>query len=377
MSFGQSDLLNMLSCYHYLTTREICEQAAVPRSKRATEQMLARLQQAGLVAACPLHPEQGRASPYAWRLLPKGAAAIGIPYHDPLRPPPTATPNQVAVLQLLAKMKQLTTTQIWQHLHADKARTYTRHLLARLEAHSFITSADLYPEQGSASEHYWRLRPQGCAVLHLPFDSRYTRRPSREVIAHREAQLTLEQQVSAAGWELLEPVVYNTAHPRPAETPQARLLIAAVLAAERETLTALLAQGIPPEQLQHRIALWQGGHVGAVVPPFVNDYIAYPADQLQHTTVFILHPWQAGPGFWTRRARPGEVGKHSLDRNARQPRVERYRRLALVLPVVALFTSREAASYYARFLQPARLRCAAVADLAAEWERLTAPPPRR
>jgi hypothetical protein len=339
--------------------------------------MLARLQQTGLVAACPLHPEQGRASAYAWRLLPKGAAAIGVPYHRPDRPPPTATPNQVAVLELLARMKQLTTTQIWQHLHADKARTYTRHLLARLAARGLIASADLYPEQGSASEHYWMLRPPGCVVLNRPFDNRYTRRPSREVFAQRDAQLTLARQVAAAGWELIEPVVFNAAHPRPTETPQSRHLRTAVLAAEREALTALLAQGVPPPQLQDRINRWQGGHVGATVPPFVNDYVAYPADQLQYTTVFILHPWQAGPSFWTRRARPAEVGRHFPDPAARQPRVERYGRLALVLPVVALFASRDAAYHYVRFLEPAGLRCAAVADLAANWECLTAPPPRR
>lgn len=58
---AQQDVLDLLSAY-YCSTRQVWEQAQPRRSKHATEQLLARLRQVGLVAAYPLHPEQGRAS---------------------------------------------------------------------------------------------------------------------------------------------------------------------------------------------------------------------------------------------------------------------------------------------------------------------------
>jgi hypothetical protein len=370
---AQQDVLDLLSAYYYCSTQEVWEQALIHRSKRATEQLLARLHQAGLVAAGPLHPERGRASAWVWWLLPAGAAAIGHRYHPRPPLPPSATANQRAVLQLLSQMKQLTTTQIGRHLYPDKDQSYTRRVLARLRARGLVASARLEPLRGRGSEHYWMLRPAGCAVLHHSYSTHYTRRPSQDILRQREAQLAIQRQVTAVGWQLLEPVVYNTVHPRPEETPQSRHLITAVLAAEHATLLALLALGIPPQQLEERFQLWRGGHVGAVVPRFVNEYVAYQPDQPQHTAVFILPSLQAGRHYWIHRLDPAKHPSFARP----QSRLEQYRRLAAVLPVIALFLSREVGAYQGRLLAQAGLRWSVVDDLAANWTALLEPPPRR
>jgi hypothetical protein len=373
LTLAQQDVLDLLSAYYYRSTRQVWEQARTRRSKRATEQLLARLRQAGLVAGCPRHHTQGRASPWVWWLLPAGAAVLGHPYHPPPPLPPTVTTPQRAVLQLLAEMKQLTTTQIRRYLHPDKDPTYTRHVLARLRARGLVASAALDPRRGWGAEHYWMLRPAGCAAVHRPYSTHYTRRPHQSSLLQREAHLTIQRQVAADGWKLLAPVVYNTVHPRPEETPQARHLVTAVLAVEHETLLPLLAHSTPPQQLEDRWQRWRGGHVGAVVPRFVNDYVAYQPDQPQHTAVFILQPLQAGTHYWTRPLDPAK--NQSCGRP--QSRLERYRRLAVVLPVIVLFLSKEAAVHSARLLAPASLRWSTVEDLAANWVELLKPPPRR
>jgi hypothetical protein len=149
------------------------------------------------------------------------------------------------------------------------------------------------------------------------------------------------------------------------ETPRRQQLVDAVLAVERRAIRKLLAQGIAPQALQDRIARAQAGQVGAVVPAVINEYVAYVPGHPELTVVLILHPPMAGRAFWTRRPR---YLSRTSDGWPRDSRVARYRRLAQVLPVLAVFDTAEAADNLAYVFESASLQPVVVTDVR---ERLT------
>jgi hypothetical protein len=138
-----------------------------------------------------------------------------------------------------------------------------------------------------------------------------------------------------------------------------------VLAVERQAIRKLLAQGVAPQALRDRIARAQVGQVGAVVPALVNEYVAYAPGHPDLTVVLTLHPPMAGRAFWTRRPR---YLSRTSDRWQRESRVERYRRLAQVLPVLAVFDSAEVAGNLAYVFEPVGFQPVVVTDIG---ERLT------
>jgi hypothetical protein len=262
-------------------------------------------------------------------------------------------------------MRQLTTRQIWHYLHPDKPKWYTEQLLRALRTRGYIQDGRLYPERGAASEHYWRLCANGARAVDMPYGKQHRRIPSSETLRYRGLQLDLMSQVTGAGWTLLRPGPVHNGSVRDTETPQRRQLVAGVLAVERQAIRKLLAQGVAPQALQDRIARAQAGQVGAVVPAVVNEYVAHVPGHPELTVVLILHPPMAGHAFWTRRPR---YLSRTSDRWPRESRVERYRRLAQVLPVFAVFDSAEVADNLAYVFESVSLQSVVVTDIG---ERLT------
>src|SRR4051794_20712505 len=70
---AQMDILELLSAFEYLTTRQVDEYLDSTTTKRATERKLKRLDQDSYIQAKLLHPERGASSERCWMLLRKGA----------------------------------------------------------------------------------------------------------------------------------------------------------------------------------------------------------------------------------------------------------------------------------------------------------------
>src|SRR5947209_3212131 len=73
----QERILQLLSAFSYLTTRQVDEYLGSTTTKRATERKLRRLASRGLVGVRPLDPGKGAASERCWFILDKGAEVGG------------------------------------------------------------------------------------------------------------------------------------------------------------------------------------------------------------------------------------------------------------------------------------------------------------
>jgi hypothetical protein len=298
-----------------------------------------------------------------------GAAVLGIRYTTPclttlaeirqaLEPGSTGLmgvgTNAGRILRLLAEWKQLTTTQIWQYLDADKPRRYTQQLLGRLQQQRMVRGVDLSPRQGTRSEHYWLLLERGAQALGIAYGQQYRRRPTTAALEYRGLQLALRMAVERAGWQFLPP---GTSLEKP--DPRVRQLITAVLNREGHALAALQAQGSLSQQLQSRRNRYEHGLVGAVVPDAVPDCVAYGAGHPERTVVLIPHPPYATRAFWSHRhAQPPDGPTRRL------ARVDLYARLATVIPVVAVFATAESGQPYAALLRRSRFHRLVVDQLA-------------
>jgi hypothetical protein len=375
----QHAVLALLHAFGLLTTQQVYEYLETLTTKRAVEQLLVRLQSYGWIVAAPLDPTRPGRSPYYWTLTPPGAALLGvappprsgrITVQRLLQVRPTLSPKRMAILRLLAEWRQLTTSQIGQELHPERPRSYTKRALGDLRRTGFIQGRSCDPHRGSTSEYYWFLRAPGAYALAVPYDTHFRRHPSHDTLAFRGLQLDLMRQAYAAGWAVIPAARYSRAHPRPATTPQTQHLIAVVLAHECRALAAALAQGTPPQLLEHRQALLRIGSTGAIVPPAVNDYVVYRPAAPDEAVVLIPHPPYAGPSFWTHKTRGqqhlGEPVGH------RDSRLDRYRRLARILPVLAVFPTREVAAQYIPILTAAGFDWVLAVDVGARLSQLGA-----
>jgi hypothetical protein len=368
-----------LHAFGLLTTQQVYEYLETQTTKRAVEQLLARLRSYGWILATPLDPTRPGRSPYYWTLTPPGAALLGVAppprsgrttVQRLLQVRPTLSPKRMAILRLLAEWRQLTTRQIWQELHPEKSRSYTKRALVDLRRAGFIQGRSCDPRRGPTSEYYWFLRAPGAYALAVPYDTHFRRRATRDTLAFRGLQLDLMRQARAAGWAVIPAARYSRAHPRPETTPQTQHLVAAVLAHERRALAAALAEGTPPQLLEHRQALLRIGSTGAMVPPAVNDYVVYRPAAPDEAAVLIPHPPYAGPSFWTHNTRSRQ---HRADpAGRRDSRLARYRRLARILPVIAVFPTREVAAQYSPILTAAGFDWVLAADVGARLTQLGA-----
>lgn len=388
---AQAAVLEVLSEYWAVTARELWSYLPAPAGDRARRALLLRLQRRGWITSAALRPERGAASERYWQVTAAGYQVLGVP--PPATPPPApatirswlapeapplgALPApQGAILGLLAEWKQLTTTQIWAHLHPDKGRDYTRHLLQALVRARCIRGCAVDPTRGGAAEHYWGLRAHGAEALGLAYDTHYRRRPTAAMLHYRGVQLTLVRAVEAAGWTLFRPAHYNSRHPRPTPTPQYTLLEAAVLTLERRAVDAALARGVPAAALGLRLDQLRIGSTGAIIPAGVNDFVAHVPGHPELTVLLILPPPSAGPAFWVRT--PVPEAARQLAYHPREPRTRRYRRLAAILPVIGVFETAAAVTMYAPLLAPAGLEALAIDAIGARLQRqapAAAPPP--
>jgi hypothetical protein len=283
--------------------------------------------------------------------------------------PPALAPNKRAVLKLLAEWKQLTTTQIYQYLNPDRSRRYTQQLLHDLAAGRFVRGVAY--STWARAEYYWMLLARGAHDAGCAYGKQYRRAPAPDTLRYRGLQLALIAQAQGAGWLLIRPAAYSAARPRPLETPQRRQLVEAVLAIEGRTLTDLMARGVAWHELKDRMDRYQRRQVGAVVPVSPNDYVAYVPYRAELAAVLIPHPSYAGLRFWTRK--PVFRYRRPTFADERDSRVERYRRLARILPVIAVFATPEEANACGPILEPEGLEVLVVDALGARLAQLANP----
>jgi len=371
----QRAILETLNNYAYLTNAQIAEDAANGTADKALQRRLLWLRSAGWIAEQRLYPERGNRSPRYWTLLPAGATALGIAFNPfppatlatiqadlapGMAPLPSVSPSERAILALLAEWKALRTGQIWQTLDPTKTREYTKKRLITLAQTDLIQGTPLPQMKEGAQEYYWILRPQGAAILQIPYDKQYRRRPTGTVLDYRGVLLTMLAACTDTGWRVLPPQPAGPAHPAVEYPPQYEQLRQAVLLYEYDQIRAMQERGEPRDYIQTRYALYQAGLVGGVVPTFINDYVAYHPAGPQYSVVLIPHPPGAGSYFWTRHLKPRR--KRS---NYNPSRAERYRRLAPIVPVIAVFPTADEAREYGRILRGTDIQPLAVDRLKA------------
>jgi len=132
-------------------------------------------------------------------------------------------------------------------------------------------------------------------------------------------------------------------------------------------LTARTAAGESAQMLTEERAQVQAGQIGALLPRFVNDWVAYLPDDSTRTVLLIPHPPAAGLGFWANKPaaarRPDEAPR-------RESRLERYGRLTAILPVIAVFPDAATAAPYTALLTAGGFAWATVGDIATRLDRL-------
>lgn len=222
----------------------------------------------------------------------------------------TGRPAKTKILKVLAENRFLTTRQIWDKTGdalAGKSLEQIRVELNRLAKASLIKGELIEFEKGRASQYHWRLLQAGANCIGFTrFGRNQRRRPGHNQVEYQRLELETEEQIGlAAGeWLLLKPAAYSGHQPLPARTPQYHVLCQTLTWREfRET--GLL----PPDVYYNSQAL--------MVPGQANHHLAYLPDN-RKAVVFILAKPRTTERFW-------------------QARSKQYARIALKLPVYAVF----------------------------------------
>lgn len=277
--------------------------------------------------------------------------------------------EQRAILHLLAEYRALTTGQIWQAAQPHKHRRQMLRELDRLRARKMVDSMPLQEERGAASEHVWRLLKAGAQVIGAKHGNHFYRRPAPDQIEQRGVELELERQVLgtsvgtagvygrgargpgiAAHWELIKPVHYGPQQPVPPTTPQAEILVEAVLQHIAIEINSALEHGDPTGQMGILIDQYNSRRVGSIVPRQANDYVAYVPGRPELTGVMIVHPPGSGKHFWTRSASRTRLEER------RAGRLATYKRLARRVPMAAVFADEKTAQECKDEIRAAGLR---------------------
>lgn len=359
---AQREILDLLTEFSSLTTEQIGEYLSANITPRAVQLRLATLRERGWIEEIRIQPERGGGSRRAWKLLPAGGQALGqpelvpeaVPIHHlrplllPDDPAPPLHPKGEAILDLLGHWKSLTTEQLARHLWGQWPCPGIQAVLDDLEQRQYIQHHLLQPEQGERSPYYWQLLTGGARARGVVFGSQHRKRPAQAAIAHRGVLLELIRQVAAAGWSLISPHIARPSDPLVEDSPQAQRLTATILDHIGRDLAARLAAGESRQQLAEEIHQHQAGQIGAILPRYVNDWVAYQPADVTRTVLLIPHPPAAGLGFWQNKP---DAARRPDDPPRRESRLERYRRLAAILPVIAVFPDRDTAAPYAPILE--------------------------
>jgi len=134
-------------------------------------------------------------------------------------------------------------------------------------------------------------------------------------------------------------------------------------------LAARAAAGESDQALAEDRAQYQAGLIGAVLPRFVNDWVVYLPDDATRTILLIPQPPAAGLGFWLNKPAPAY---RSADPPRRESRLTRYRRLAAMVPVIAVFPNAATAAPYTAILAAGGFEWATVGGIGARLTRVGA-----
>ena len=134
-------------------------------------------------------------------------------------------------------------------------------------------------------------------------------------------------------------------------------------------MAARAAAGESDQALAEDRAQYQAGLIGAILPRFVNDWVAYWPDDPTRTVLLIPQPPHAGIGFWLNKPAPA---RRSADPPRRESRLTRYRRLAAMLPVIAVFPTAATAAPYTTILTAGGFEWATVAGISVRLTRVAA-----
>jgi hypothetical protein len=207
------------------------------------------------------------------------------------------TPDSIEILKGLGEHKFLTTRQVWQEILPNKSLRQVQRDLKHLVEVGLVSFFPVNPAQGTSSAYYWQLKARGVGVVQAKTRTKNLRRPTPEQLHFKGLKLELIREVSYAGWDLVEPVHYNSAFPRPKQTPQYGVLRRAIDILEKEKLEKMRLKGQGDTLYRQKIE--QGMHLWGV-PSQANDYVVYQSGS-SLAVILILCPPNAGVKFWQRR----------------------------------------------------------------------------
>jgi hypothetical protein len=255
-------------------------------------------------------------------------------------PLPALTKNQRRILEALYEEGGLSTALIAQYVVPNYAKNRTVNALTRLRTLKLVSSQTIGVP--GSEEHCWVLTYGGARALErviIHQEARY-QVPTLAQLAHKAVSVRLAATLRNLDWAYVRPAPYNSAHPKPAETPQQQALSRAVAFHFAHTAPGTAGR-LHPSQ----------------VPGGLNDWVAWPADQAERPIVVILHPVGGTAHFW-RTARRRVAGQEQTP-----ARTQVYGPVSRIVPVVGLFGSRTLAAGYGPLLAAAGFRAYAAEDL--------------
>ena len=265
--------------------------------------------------------------------------------------PPPLVKNQRRLLEALFEEGGLSTTLIRRYVVPHFSRSQAVNELSHLRDRGLVASAPLSAD--GREEHCWVLTYGGARALGRVVvyqEARY-QAPSSTQLEHKALTLRLGVSLRTLNWAYLRPYPYNTAHPKPADTPQRLALVRAVAAHFARTPPGAGTPRLHPSQ----------------VPEGLNDWVAWPAGAPEQAVVIIVHPVGGTVHFWR------GVKQRGGRRGRTRARTLVYGELARIVPVVGLFASRELARDYTPILQAAQIHPQTGDDLLAFLLRQGAP----
>ncbi len=249
---------------------------------------------------------------------------------------------KLKILTVLAEYRYLTSKQVWDKTGAameGKSYNQTQVELHRLKKAGLVRLVTVQGERGGAGQHQWRLLRAGARLIHFDkFGNHYQRPLSRYQTEYHKLEIDLEEQIDLAlgDWKLIKRQPVSSSRPLPAQTEQFNRLCQVLTWQEYQATGTLPADPCGPHTL--------------MVPLKANHPLAYRPDN-KKAVIFILPRPRATEWFW-------------------QERSKEYGRLAELIPVCAVFSSKEQLQYSERVLAKFNFKAVSIGQVSGLLTRL-------
>lgn len=242
----------------------------------------------------------------------------------------------IRVLTSLFEHGGLTTSLLRQYIIPDVAvpnavltRLYTLGLVSRMLGYNGVTRESCWFLRVDGARQLNKVPQRGHAIYKLPTPLQ---------LLQKESVLHLVQYFRSMDWCYLQPQLYNSAKPKPAETPQYQALYRVI---EQQFNSKAATPTRPCLHPSH-------------IPPGLNDWVAWPQQHPNRPIILILHPPGGTPEFWNR---PVQRFKAPTTLGTSKARIQLYADLIDRIPVLALFHDSAPLEFHRSLLEANGIHC--------------------